>query len=107
MMITVPRKLAPQAGEWPYKSSDAETLIRSVRALAAYKAPERIVAMETDLRGAAGKLDYPHVRRVLAGQRPAGIGHGGGDDLNGADRRLSVTGTGLARAASPPGPEPS
>jgi acyl-CoA synthetase (AMP-forming)/AMP-acid ligase II len=45
---------------------DTDALIAHVRQqLAAYKAPRRIVAVETDLRGANAKLDYPWLNKII------------------------------------------
>jgi acyl-CoA synthetase (AMP-forming)/AMP-acid ligase II len=48
---------------------DTDRLIAHVcQRLAGYKAPRRIVAVETDLRGANGKLDYPWLQKIIAQQ---------------------------------------
>jgi acyl-CoA synthetase (AMP-forming)/AMP-acid ligase II len=46
---------------------DTDALIRHVRErLAAYKAPKRIVTVDSDLRGANGKLEYPRLKEIVS-----------------------------------------
>jgi acyl-CoA synthetase (AMP-forming)/AMP-acid ligase II len=55
---------------------DTNRLIAHVRQhLAGYKAPRRIVAVESDLRGANGKLDYPWLQKIIAKELAPGGRH--------------------------------